>query len=430
MTDGISAVHTAPLVLPMTEDPIVDGAVALAGDRIVLVGTRDEVLGAVPAARVREWPGVLLPGLVNAHAHLEYSDFADLATSGLDFPAWLRAVTARRTTFTTAQWLESSRRGIHAMLRTGTTCAADIVTHGPGLRAAAMAGLAGVSYLECVGIDASDWPEERARLERELAAPTQVRALGISPHAPYTLGVGVFRDLVALAREAGVRLHPHVAETAAEVEFVRDGTGPLAQPAREGKTRDHELRGVGCALSPVAYVDSLDGLGPDVHVAHGVHVDAADRALLREHGTAVVLCVRSNAVLDAGTPPVADYLAEGNVLAVGTDSLASSPSLDLIEELAALRAVAVAQGAPDAGLAERLLRLATVGGAAALGLAGECGVLAPGARADLAVFDVAVDGSPYDALLDAGAGRCIATVLGGKLVHRRAPDASPPGGAS
>jgi aminodeoxyfutalosine deaminase len=166
-------------------------------------------------------------------------------------------------------------------------------------------------------------------------------------------------------------------------------------------------------------LEALGGLGADVMVAHGVHVDAADRALLRERGTTVVLCVRSNAVLHAGEPPVAAYLAEGNPLAVGTDSLASSPSLDLLAELAALRDIAHRQGAPTAGLARRLVEAATVGGARAMGLT-DCGVLLPGARADLAAFAVPVDESedPYDALVDTGAGSCLGTVLGGRLVHR------------
>ncbi|MFZ5852520.1 MAG: amidohydrolase family protein, partial [Actinomycetota bacterium] len=127
-----------------------------------------------------------------------------------------------------------------------------------------------------------------------------------------------------------------------------------------------------------------------------------------------------NAVLGAGEPPVAAYLAEGVPLAVGTDSLASSPSLDLVAEGVALRALARRQGAPAAGLDRAVVTALTAGGAAALGLT-DAGVLAAGARADLAVFDVPVTGDPWAALLDHGTGRCLATVLRGRLVHRRTP---------
>ena len=186
-------------------------------------------------------------------------------------------------------------------------------------------------------------------------------------------------------------------------------------------------------------------LGPDVHGAHCVHCDGADRGLMRERGVHAALCTRSNGILRAGQPPVADYLREGSPFGIGTDSLASSPSLDLLEEAAALRALARAQGYAEDDLDQRILTAATLGGAGAMGLA-DVGRLEPGARADLAVFGLAaaagpggadtVNGAvvgpgtaaalaadPYGALLDAaaaGAHRCLATVLGGKIVHRAA----------
>jgi cytosine/adenosine deaminase-related metal-dependent hydrolase len=409
--------HCAPLVLPITAEPIADGAVAIAGDRIAAVGPRADLLSADGDAKVREWPGILLPGLVNAHAHIEYSDFADMAGNGKAFPEWIRGVTERRATFTAAMWLESSRRGVHQMLSTGTTCVADIVTHGPALTAVAAAGMAGVSYVEMVGVDEARWPAALDTLEGHLATAPAGRNVGISPHAPFTLGTEVLRRLGALARERGLRLHVHVAESAAECEFVRTGGGPFGLTVA-GFELALELRGVGCGLSPTAYVDSVDLLGPDVHVAHGIHVDAADRALLRQRGSAVALCPRSNAILSAGDAPVADYLAEGNPIGVGTDSLASSPSLDLLDELRALRDLAEKQGAPYAGLSRRLVEVATVGGAAAMGL-DDVGRLEPGARADLAVVEVDPSGDPYEALVGSGAGHCIATVLGGRIVHRR-----------
>jgi cytosine/adenosine deaminase-related metal-dependent hydrolase len=211
-----------------------------------------------------------------------------------------------------------------------------------------------------------------------------------------------------------MRLHPHLAETSDEAEWVLSGTGAFAGFV-ERFGMDMELHGVGAGTTPVRHCDELGGLGPDVHVAHGVHVDAADRALLRERQTVVALCTRSNAVLQAGEAPVADYLAEGSPVALGTDSLASSPDLDLLAEARAARDLARRQGLerPERLLVEAL----TTGGARALGL--PLGTLEPGGRADLAVFDVPTEGDPHEALVEHGAGRCVATVLGGRLVHRR-----------
>ncbi|WXF90839.1 amidohydrolase family protein [Curtobacterium flaccumfaciens pv. flaccumfaciens] len=178
------------------------------------------------------------------------------------------------------------------------------------------------------------------------------------------------------------------------------------------------LRALGFGASATAFVDRLGVLGPDCHIAHGVYMTSADRALLRARGTAVALCPRSNAVIGLDPPPVADYLREGSPIAIGTDSLSSSPSLDLMADVTALHRIARAQGYGHRDLHERLLAAATLGGAHAMGLAvgsDRIGHLAVGARADLAVFDVDARTVP-DALaelVEDGAGRAAATVIRG-----------------
>ncbi|MSZ49374.1 MAG: amidohydrolase family protein, partial [Actinobacteria bacterium] len=229
-------------------------------------------------------------------------------------------------------------------------------------------------------------------------------------------------------RELGLRAHTHLAESADEVEFVAVGTGLLADMANNIGWKMDAISCGGFAHTPTTELDDLEGLGADVHVAHGVHCDSADRALLRERGTAVAICVRSNKILGAGRPPIADYLAEGSPIGIGTDSLASSPSLDRLEEARAARDLALAQGYDLPDLNARIWQAITLGGAFCLGLDGrelsgsradQVGVLAVGALGDLAVFDVPTQGDPFAALIDHGAGECVATVLGGTFVHRR-----------
>jgi len=403
--------HSAPVVLTMTGEPVRDGAVLVEGDRVTAVGRRDDL--ASDAVRERPWPGVLMPGLVNAHAHLEYGPpFADLATSGLPFPQWIAELTRRRQGMTDQDWQVAARGSAHLLLKTGTTAVADVVSVGPAITVAGALGLQGISYGELAGVDGKGWADAVPRLERILATPG--RTTGVSPHTLYTLSTEVFRRMVADARARGMRLHPHLAETSDEAEWVLSGTGAFAGFVdRFGM--EMELHGVGAGCSPVRHCDEIGGLGPDVHVAHGVHVDAEDRALLRERGTVVALCTRSNAVLQAGEAPVAAYLSEGSPVALGTDSLASTPDLDLLAEARATRDLARRQGLDRCE--EALVRALTLGGAQAVGL--PLGTLEPGRRADLAAFDVPTDGDPYDALLEHGAGRCVATVLGGRLVHRR-----------
>jgi cytosine/adenosine deaminase-related metal-dependent hydrolase len=420
--------HSAPIVLPMTAAPIRDGAVLVDGDSVLAVGPRADLAAAHPDVRERSWAGVLTPGLVNAHAHLQYTDFEELNSLGEPFPVWLGRMIAKRSTFTDAMWGASARRGLHLMLRSGTTAVADIVTDPAGvLPPTVRSGIGGVSYIEVVFEDARSWSESgRARLlERLASCPAGRRGLGVSPHTPYTLASAVFADCVAIARDKGLRLHPHIAESPAESEYVLTGTGPFAESMTKFGKAMELIRDGGSGLSPVRFLDGLGVLGPDTHAAHCVHCDTADRDILRERGVFAALCARSNEILQAGRPPVADYLREGSPFGIGTDSLASTPSLDLLEEAAALRALAREQGYAEADLDRRIVEAATLGGAGAMGLA-DAGRIEPGVRADLAVF--AVPGleqlapeQAFGALLDAAAAgthRCLGTILGGTIVHR------------
>ncbi|MBN9613914.1 MAG: amidohydrolase family protein, partial [Actinobacteria bacterium] len=141
-------------------------------------------------------------------------------------------------------------------------------------------------------------------------------------------------------------------------------------------------------------------------------------------GTRVSLCPRSNRVIGLEAPPVAAYLREGHEIAVGTDSLSSSPSLDLLGDVAALASLAREQGYEGADLHERLVRAATLGGAGVLGRS-DIGALEPGRRGDLAVFEVMTvgDEAPEQALVERGEGSCSLTVIGGRVRHRRAEQA-------
>ena len=237
--------------------------------------------------------------------------------------------------------------------------------------------------------------------------------VGISPHAPYTLDTGVLGDVTRLAHDLGLRLHIHLAEGEHEREYTVSGTGPLARLVRGLEFDFAVLREGGTGLGPTSLLGELGMLGPGCHIAHGVYLDADDRALLRARGTAVALCPRSNQTLGLEDPDVAALLTEGNLVAVGTDSLSSSPSLDVLADVAVLRDLAVRQGYLAADLDRRLVEAATLGGARAMGIEGG---LAPGGSADFAVFDVPVGAEPYRTLIEQGPGRCFATIIGGEMI--------------
>lgn len=435
-TEPAIVVYSAPLVFPVTSPRISDGAVAVQGDRILHVGDRRwvrEALAARGAAYAEErWDGVIAPGLVNAHTHLQYTHMAEVAARNYTgFDDWGDAfdVVYDRGGH---DWGAAAAAGAALSLASGVTAAADVVTDHAALSALHDAGMHGIAYWEVYGKNNEDWDEAAREEVREQIRriPTPPGA-GVSPHAPYSLEVQPLLELPDIVREEGLRLHIHLAEAHMEREF--DGIDGYAGPGGHGEWPELEadsfraLRSHGIGVSSTQFVDHLGVLGPDCHIAHGVYVSAEDRALLRARGTSVALCPRSNEVIGLDMPPVAAYLREGNQIAVGTDSLSSSPSLDLLADVAALYRVARSQGYRGDDLHQRLFGAATLGGAAALGLhvgKGRLGQLGVGAVADLAFF--AVGSTDPDValaeLVEDGAGRARRTIVDG-VERFRAPGA-------
>ena len=409
-------VYTAPVVVPIAGDVVREGAVGVDEGRIAYVGPASD---APEAESTTEFEGVLTPGLVNAHTHLCYTGYAEMYEGEKEFFEWIQEFSLRNPANSDEDWKASTQDGIDQCLRHGVTAVADVVTPAASFEALLASDLAGTAYWEACFIDDDSWEEVRAAwrevVTESRAVNNSALTIGISPHTLYTLGTGVIKTLVEHARTLDIRLHPHLAETQHEDMFVRGGAGPFAFMNRR-MGLDLQLGRGGAGHSPAAEMDKVDLLGPDVHVAHGVHLDKNDRSLLREKGTAVALCARSNARLEVGEPPVAAHRAEGNPVAVGTDSRASAPDLDVAAELPVLRRLALEQGDDGEGLNEWLFRAATEGGAAALGRS-DIGVLKEGARADLAVFEVDTDRDPYASLVGSAAGNCTATVVAGRLIR-------------
>ncbi|WP_367281264.1 amidohydrolase family protein [Demequina lignilytica] len=419
-------VFSAALVLPMTAPPVLDGAIAVRGRRIVHVGERAWVVEALRESghefTEHRWDGVLMPGLINAHTHLQYTGMASVGQGRYTgFEDWALAF---NPVYERGQdWRAAAAAGARMALEAGTTAVADVVTDLEAMYALADAGLHGITYWEVMDWTNAAWRERgRAQVEAALDALPTPPGTGLSPHAPYSLEIVPLLDIPDIVRERGSRIHIHLGESAIEREFSHT----VAEPwQRKGLGSLSELRSAGYGTSATDYVDHLGVLGPDCHIAHGVYLSAKDRAILRARGTSVALCPRSNEVIGLDEPPVAAYLTEGSPISVGTDSLSSAPSLDLMGDVAALYAMARRQGYDRPDLAERLLAAATHGGSRAMGLhmgPDRTGYLAVGARADLAFLDVPVGdlATSIDDLARAGDGHAVATVVAGRLRHATA----------
>lgn len=438
-------VYTAELVIPITAPVIPHGAVAVRDGRVLTVGTRSWVLknlrdefGEDVTLTERHWQGVLMPGLINAHTHLQYTTMDSVGQgSYADFHAWGDAfdvVYDKLKSQGEGVWREAAAQGARQLIEAGTSAAADVVTDFEAAGALKSQGLHGIAYWEIMDWSNREWETNgRTTLLNylgELQADETVGRLGISPHAPYSLSAAPFLDIPDIARRLGMRFHIHLGETPLErgdrpsILSIFTGADWVEETWESYKT----LRESGYGPSSVQFVDQLGALGPDVHIAHGIYVDPEDRRLLRQRGVSVALCPRSNRV--TGThreAPVADYLREGNLLSIGTDSLSSSPSLDVLDDCAALYDIARTQGYTDPDLSHRLIRMLTLGGAEAMGLntgPERIGQINAGALASLAFLDIPVEvGSPekveetLERLVRAGGGTNSATVIDGNLVY-------------
>ncbi len=380
-------------MVPVARPPLRNGRVAVDGGRIAWVGAPGEP--GEPAGEVQDLgAGVLLPGLVNAHCHLELSGLAGAIPPGSGFSAWVTALVAARAAAAPESLDAAATAAIEGLAGTGTVAIGDVSNALAHLPALGRSSVDAIVFYEQIGWDPAradaiaDAARDRvAALRPSLPANVEVR---LAAHAPHSVSAPLFRRLVAERLGA-----LHLAESPDESAFLIDGDGDWGAflGSRVGTVAWTPPR-----QSPVAYVDSLGVLAPGLLAAHCVHVDAADRRRLAQSGTAVAVCPRSNRTIGVGLPPVEELRAAGVRLALGTDSLASSPSLDLAEEMAALQ-----RELPRLEPAF-IVHMATAGGARALGRP-QLGTLEPGRRAALAFAPADASLTSPEAFLTSGEAR-------------------------
>ena len=376
-------------LVPVTRAPVEDGAVAIDDDgRLAYVGPRAD---APPCDDVEDLgDAVLLPGLVNAHTHLELTAMRGLLEHA-DFFAWIRTLTrARAEVLDDAALADASRLGVLEGLSAGVTTFADTSASGAPLDALIECGARGIVYQEVFGPDAAQREASmdglRARVAALRARATALVRVGVSPHAVYSVHEELLLDACAWALGEGLPIAMHVSESAAEIEFLREGHGPFAD----------FLRGRGITVrrrahSPVHLLAEL-GIAATARplLIHGVRFDDSDVALAAHYDCPVAHCPASNAKLGHGVAPLRALLDAGVRVGLGTDSVGSNNRLDLLEEarVASLLQRAVHRSTTLLAPAE-LLRLCTLDGARALGLDDRIGTLEPGKDADLCAVSLA-----------------------------------------
>jgi cytosine/adenosine deaminase-related metal-dependent hydrolase len=388
----VSRVISADCVLPVEGPPIPDGAIAVEDGRIAAVGTRAELGDSTHYAE-----SVIVPGFVNAHSHLEYAVYAGFGDGLGDFAEWITLHIQRKARIGWEQYVDIARFGAAQCLASGVTAVGDCSYSGATAVACADLGLRATVYLEVFGADPTAALEHFAEIRERVDGffSDRVRA-GVSPHAPYSVSLELYRACA----ELGLPVATHISESPAEILYLTRGEGPW------GAYSDLLVPAPGTTGTRMLAEDGL--LGREVLAAHCVMLEPDEIDLLVSTGTGVAHCPRSNAALGCGVAPLAELRGAGARIGVGTDSPASAPSFDFFEELRAVVLTARARAQrPSALSPAETLELATLGGARALALDDELGSLVPGKRADFAV--VSLDGSAYLPVEDPAA----AVVFGG-----------------
>lgn len=386
----------ADWVFPVTGPPVENGVVEVHGDRIVALHQR-------PATGVRQFAGwAIIPGLVNAHTHLEFSGLQEPLQPAVPFCDWLRRLMEWRrqappeTAITVAV-------GQREALRLGTTTLGEILSRSgnPEYLTAAPHTLV---FQESLGLAPARHTAEadRARLFLEEAAKRPHLQGGLSPHAPYSVHPDLVRDLGLLAAEFQVPVAMHLAETRAELELLAYGRGEFVRFLEELGVWDATAIPRGMRI--LDYLKLLEN-APRVLVVHGNYLGVEEQEWLAPRMQfSVVYCPRTHAYFQHDTHPFQQLQRSGIRVALGTDSRASNPDLDLWSEVQFL--YRSCSGMSPA----TLLRMATLDGAEALGLGEETGSLGVGKRADLLLVPLGSahnDTDPYVRLFQSADSRRI-----------------------
>jgi 5-methylthioadenosine/S-adenosylhomocysteine deaminase len=350
-----------------------------------------------------------MPGLINVHTHLELPPLLN-AIRAKTFPDWVLNLVQAKKEIGKAEFAIAAKQNVKALIRSGTTTVGEICTHGASPGVLKQSGLRATVYQEIISMDPSSHISHLLSLV--FRPSSNLIRIGLSPHAPHTVSERALLQIKRLALRKHLRLCIHVAESKDEIRLLqrkKSGFEKLYKAAGWDRTWAPS------ADSPFEYLHRLGLLNKNFLAVHAVQVTDSDISLIRKSCASIAHCPRSNRETGVGKMPLKKFLDAGVVVGLGTDSLASSPSLSLWDEMRSAYRIHRSAGVT----ARDIFTLATNGGAKALGMFNAIGSIEPGKRADIIAVPLPKkdSGDIYSDLLGETKS-CIMSVVDGKILYQ------------
>lgn len=373
------------VILPISRAPIEDGAVIIKENHVAAVGRWRDLYKNCSEPLVDLGDAVLLPGLVNTHCHLDYTEMAGWLPPS-SFPDWVKGIMAYKASWSYTDYADSWIRGAKMLLQTGTTTVADIEAVPellPEVWTATPLRVHSFLELTCVKNHAHSEQILREAVESIYRLKPRRGVISLSPHALYSTSPRFLQEVGAACRKERWRMTMHVAESPEEFDMYHEGAGSLYEWLK--RQRDMSDCGQG---TPVAQIERCGLLNENFLAVHANYLKPEDISLFAQYGVNVVHCPRSHRFFGYKAFPYQKLVEAGVKVSLGTDSLASvgrtrglKPELSLFAEMEQF--MSANPGVPS----KDVLEMATVNGAQALGLKGKAGEICEGAYADLIALD-------------------------------------------
>jgi len=394
--------------------PLDNRAVVIQGEKILATGPSRTIIKKYPGHHVYYLDNaILMPGLINLHTHLELPPLLDKIRAKT-FSDWILNLINSKRSLANTTYERATRNNICTLISSGTTTVGDICTHSVSPEILNRSGIRAVIFHEIISMGSVEKNKESSKLQLQSSKEKQRSSLihhGISPHAPYTVSEAVLRQVKKSPRYHKVKFCMHVAESKDEIR--------LLQGKKSGLENLYNFANWDLALAPKGpssfeYLNTIGFLSSNLLAVHAVQITDRDRALIKKTNVSIAHCPRSNEKTRVGRMQLKNFLDTGITVGLGTDSLASSPTLNMWDEMR----YAYKIHKKDGITAKDIFHLATIGGAKALGMYKEIGTLEPGKKADLIVVPIPKKntGDIYSDLLRETKS-CMISVVNGKIIY-------------